>query len=171
MGKQKIFFIEKEFRTHPTYRNYAASADGEIYSLLSNKVLKPRDNGNGYKMINVFDKNKNKYRNYYIHRMVWECFHGLIPKGLHADHWNNVRDDNRLVNLQLLSPKENQNKSHNKKVIAINLDTDEEKLYISIKIASEKIGIDSKRICDICRKKLKSATSKTSGQKYFFRYA
>ena len=52
MEKQKIFVIEKEFRTHPIYKNYAASIDGEIYCLLTNKVLKPRDNGNEYKMIN-----------------------------------------------------------------------------------------------------------------------
>ena len=106
MEKQKIFVIEKEFRTHPIYKNYAASVNGEIYSSLSNKVLKPRDNGNGYKMINFFDKNKNKYRNYYCHRMVWECFHGLISKGLQIDHQLPDESDNRLTNLQLLTPKE-----------------------------------------------------------------
>ena len=54
--------------------------------------------------------------------MVWGCFHGIIPNGLEIDHILPVRHDNRLTNLQLLTPKQNMQKSHNKKVIAINLE-------------------------------------------------
>ena len=163
MERQKIFVIEKEFRTHPMYKNYSASADGEIYSLFSNKILKARDNGNGYKMITIFDKNKKKKcKNYYIHRMVWECYHGLIPKGLQIDHIQQDKADNRLVNLQLLTPKENIQKSNNKKVVAICLETKEDKVFISIKLAEEKLGIDNRRICEVCPKKRKSIKSKST---------
>lgn len=43
----------------------------------------------------------------YIHRLVWEHVNGPIPKGMHIDHINGVRDDNRIENLRLVTPKEN----------------------------------------------------------------
>lgn len=40
-----------------------------------------------------------------------ECFNGLIPKGIEIDHINDIRDDNRLRNLQLETPSENSKKA------------------------------------------------------------
>lgn len=44
------------------------------------------------------------------HRLVFEFFHGTIPPKMQVDHDNNIRDDNRIVNLKLLTHKENQAK-------------------------------------------------------------
>lgn len=41
------------------------------------------------------------------HRFVWEYFNGKIPEGMQVDHKNNIRDDNRIENLQLLSKNDN----------------------------------------------------------------
>ena len=41
------------------------------------------------------------------HRVIWEMFNGAIPTGLGIDHINLIRDDNRIENLQLLTPKQN----------------------------------------------------------------
>lgn len=38
------------------------------------------------------------------HVLVWEKAHGPVPSGHHVHHKNAVRDDNRLRNLQCLSP-------------------------------------------------------------------
>lgn len=46
-----------------------------------------------------------------VHRIVWETFNGTIPEGYEIDHINSVRDDNRLENLQLLTPLENVRKA------------------------------------------------------------
>jgi hypothetical protein len=43
----------------------------------------------------------------YEHRLVWELYHGPIPDGMHIDHINHIRDDNRLCNLRLASRSEN----------------------------------------------------------------
>lgn len=44
-----------------------------------------------------------------IHRLIWEAFNGEIPEGYEIDHINTIRNDNRLENLRLVTPKENRN--------------------------------------------------------------
>lgn len=41
------------------------------------------------------------------HRVIWEMLHGSIDESLCIDHINHIRDDNRLVNLRLITPQEN----------------------------------------------------------------
>ena len=42
-----------------------------------------------------------------VHRAVYAWYHGSIQDGLVVDHINNDKQDNRLDNLQLLTPKQN----------------------------------------------------------------
>ncbi len=42
----------------------------------------------------------------YVHRMVWESAHGPIPEGYELHHRNGDKRDNRLENLELLTPAE-----------------------------------------------------------------
>jgi hypothetical protein len=44
------------------------------------------------------------YRN---HRIIWEMCNGPIPDGLHIDHINRVRSDNRMTNLRLATRSQN----------------------------------------------------------------
>jgi hypothetical protein len=41
------------------------------------------------------------------HRIVWEMFNGPINAGMHIDHLNGIRHDNRIENLRLASPIQN----------------------------------------------------------------
>ena len=45
------------------------------------------------------------------HRIVWMSVHGSIPEGLVVDHINCDKLDNRIENLQLLSPEQNSTKA------------------------------------------------------------
>lgn len=41
------------------------------------------------------------------HRIIWEMHHGPIPDGLHIDHINGAKDDNRLCNIRLATRSQN----------------------------------------------------------------
>lgn len=58
--------------------------------------------------------NQNGYRKVHeglVHRVVWETFNGEIPAGYEIDHINDVRDDNRLCNLRLITHLDNVRKA------------------------------------------------------------
>lgn len=48
-----------------------------------------------------------KGRTLQAHRLVWEAVHGPIPEGLQINHLNGIKADNRIANLELVTPKEN----------------------------------------------------------------
>lgn len=41
------------------------------------------------------------------HRLIWMCCHDFIPIGLEINHINSIRSDNRIANLELVTPRQN----------------------------------------------------------------
>ena len=159
-----------KFFFHPFYKDYLASKCGKILSLKrkEKKILKLVLNSHGYFYFNLFENNKHKF--YYVHRYVYECFKGTIPKGIHTDHCDNNKKNNSIKNLQLLSPRENQHKSNCKKVISLNLETKEEKIFDSLTQVAEFHQIINSSITLNCQKKIKFCKSKKDGKRYQFFY-
>lgn len=82
------------------------------YSKAQDKLIlcKQCDSHNGYKQCG-----DSKGKNFRVHRAVYETFVGEIPDGYQIDHINTIRDDNRLENLRVATPKENNNNPLTKK--------------------------------------------------------
>ena len=168
--KQRVVFDGKKYYKHQVFSNYAANKNGEIINVKTGKNIRMVNNGNGYLFFAIFNKKLEKRKNYYQHRFVYEVFKGTIPKCLEVDHRNSIRNDNRIKNLQLLTPTQNKQKSSNKPIISTCINTGKEKRFISIKEASEEKNIFASNISAICKGKNKTATSKKDGKKYKFRY-
>ena len=105
------FDDDNDFWKHPVYDNWEANR--RYCTTRKNKKDIGRLKKSGYILICVYDRGIRK--DYLKHRFIYECFHGLIndPK-LVIDHINNIKTDNRLENLQLITPSQNQKKEHRK---------------------------------------------------------
>lgn len=79
---------------------YLINKKGEIYSLLSKKVLKPTTNNSGYQYVDLRKNMKTKRQ--FIHRLMGYTYLNLT-KGLQINHKNKIRIDNRLANLEVVS--------------------------------------------------------------------
>ena len=98
---------------------YEASSLGNIKSLNYNHTNKPKN------LMPVLVKeyyrvrlSKNSViRNFQVNRLIWESFNGPIPEGMQVNHINEDKTDNRLENLNLMTPKENTNwGTHNERI-------------------------------------------------------
>ena len=169
-NKEIIKFQNIKFYKHPKYEKYLVSRCGKILSLKWNKkrILKLGVDCGGYLYFNLCENKTIK--KYSVSRFVFECFKGKIPVDKQVDHVDNCKENNSINNLQLLSPKENSEKSNCKKVISYNLETQEEMTFKSIKEAAEYYKIISSSISKNCQKKIKTCKSKKDGKRYKFFY-
>ena len=91
------------------YDKYEIYEDGRIYSYWTNKFLKPLTNKDGYQRVCLVD-NERKQKWYLLHRVIWESVtSNPIPKGYEINHISEVKTENMITNLQLVSHKENLN--------------------------------------------------------------
>lgn len=143
---------------------YQVSNFGRVKSLNYNrtnkeKILIESKNGRRYKKV-ILSKN-GKRINFLIHRLVYEAFVGVIPQGYQIDHIDNNSQNNRLLNLQLLTHSENIKKTYidnpnlryvnAKKIKCLNNNV----IYNSINDASRDLILDRRLISLVLKGKRK----------------
>lgn len=102
----------ENWKAVPGYEGkYQVSDLGNVRSLNYNrtgevKVLKIRFNRR-YLFVSLCINGEEK--NFYVHKLVWISFNGEIPKGMQINHINENKFDNRLSNLEVVTPKQNLN--------------------------------------------------------------
>ena len=112
--------MEEIWKVIEKYPNYMVSNKGNVKSLgrwvnyknkgkrlKEEKIMNPSVDKDGYQRVGLWKNRKVKYLR--VHRLVYEAFVGDIPKGMQVNHINEIKSDNRLENLNLMTPKENTN--------------------------------------------------------------
>lgn len=176
-------FTTEEWKDIPGFEGlYQASNLGRIKSLerfkkgkndclvsVKERILKPRIDRYGYYQV-VLCKNSIK-KAYLVHRLVFEAFNGSIPEGLQVNHINEIKTDNRLENLNLMTCKENINWGKRNKTVSIKLTNGKKskpvlqydlndnlvKEYPSIRQVERETGFANQHISACCKGKLKQA--------------
>lgn len=103
----------------------ADTKSGQIFSRKirgkeGTKVRLEGSNCSGYR-IHCFRFNGMKFLAR-AHQIVWIYKNGLIPDELEIDHKNRIRSDNRIINLRLVTKKENY-KNQDRSKIGVSLET------------------------------------------------
>jgi hypothetical protein len=89
--------------------------DGRIHTLFQYKdgrekwKVKPFSLHNGYPFVS-FGSRKNKSAHHLVHNVITLCYLGEKPQGYQTDHINSIRTDNRVENLQYITPQQNMQK-------------------------------------------------------------
>lgn len=79
--------------------DYDVSSDGTIVNLNSGKVIATHRDINGY--LKVYLIKDGKYKEYYVHRIVAECYLDEPPKGMNCvAHIDHNKDNNHYSNLK-----------------------------------------------------------------------
>ena len=155
------------YKVHPVYNLYASDENGNIIHLVK-QVPSIGQKTQKWLYVMYGKKTWTKWTKkvYSVHRFVYECFSGIIPDGKVIDHVNNIKDDNRLCNLQLMTHQENCEKSakrrdytfvaknhQNKKCVkATNCDTNEVSYYNSMYAIQQHLGINAGIVKMVCEK-------------------
>ena len=170
--------LEKEiWRDIPEFEGYQVSNLGRVKSLkrfrkgkndslasVKERILKPLINSIGYYQVGLYKNSKVRF--YLVHRFVWEAFNGQIPEGYEVNHINEIKSDNRLENLNLMTHKENMNygsrtersaKKHSKVVLQFTLDNILVKEYPSANQVERELGFAQPNISSCCNGKYKQA--------------
>ena len=87
--------MEKEIEN---FENYQITDDGRVFSKISNKWLRPVDNGNGYLFVGLCKNGEKKHCT--VHRLVANAFLPNPENLPEVNHKNEVKTDNRVENLE-----------------------------------------------------------------------
>lgn len=143
---------------------YADSENGRIWSEKRHKYLSEATREDGYKQVGLMVDEQKEKKSFYVHRIIWESFNGEIPVELQVNHLNENQADNRLANLNLLTPLENNNygthnermaKAKSKEVLQYTLDGQLVKVWKSTNECGRN-GFDHGHVSACCRGKLKT---------------
>ena len=79
---------EEVWKSHPIHKDYEGSSFGRVKNKITGRIISIP-----YLYYKVYVGN---YKRQQIHRFIYECFYGVIPKGLLVLHWDENLPDPHL---------------------------------------------------------------------------
>ena len=99
---------------------YAVTSCGKVYSYKRKRFLKPTDNGHGYLYVGLIKDGQRKMCR--VNRLVAEAYIPNPDNLSDVDHIDNDKTHNYVNNLQWITHRDNNRKSHNKPILQYKLD-------------------------------------------------
>ena len=94
------------WRDVPGYEgHYQVSRAGQVYSLKRHRLLAQVEGERGYLTVNLYRNGRPEHC--LVHRLVAAAFLGPIPPGYQVNHVDADKSNNRLTNLEIVTPEEN----------------------------------------------------------------
>lgn len=127
--------------------NYGRVMSLKKYGKTNSRIIKNIKNGHGYFYVNLCKDSKCTI--FRVHQLVAMAFLGHKPDGtarIVIDHINNIKSDNRLSNLQLISQRENGSKDKINKtsgILGVTLDKRNDKWITKIGFKERTIVVGS----------------------------
>lgn len=155
---------------------YVSNGRGST-KLMKSRVLRPGMDRCGYLNVKLYKDGKKKM--FLVHRLVYEAFNCKRLEGMQINHIDENKLNNRLDNLNLMTPKQNINwgtanerrskklinhKSLSKPIIQYNINGKKLAEFGSLSDASRRLSISTASICLALKGRLKTAGG------YIFKY-
>lgn len=138
--------------------DYQVSDKGRVYSKKTNIIMRQFPMKSGYQQISL-RKNGKSYK-FLVHRLVLETFCPIDnPQAMEVNHISEDKADNRLENLEWVSPSQNINhgttrircgNGKRKPVLQYDLEGNFIAEYPSAREASEQTGVSHHMISHVC---------------------
>ena len=155
---------------HPSYTSFFTTDNGGIYNSRTGKELIGTLSKNGLVRISIRPRGKNPI-SLLAHEFIWEAFNNEeTNKYFKIIHIDGDKQNNEPDNLKQIINDSSNPEGIERKILATNLTTGEDKEYDTIYSTSKLLKINSGSIKLIADGKRKTATSKLNSNKYTFKY-
>lgn len=99
----------------PGVEYFYAARDGSLRNVKTGYVTFGSLDDKGYMRACIWDNDKKSKKDVKVHYLICTAFNGRCNKGEEVGHKNDIRDDNRAVNLKWVTRKENMTKANSKR--------------------------------------------------------
>ena len=156
---------------HPSYSRFFTTDNGGVYNSRTKREIGNKPNKNGFIRISIRPRGENPI-SLLKHEFIWEAFNNEeTNKYFRIIHINGDKLNNTPSNLKRVINESSNPEGQNRKILATNLTTNENRFFNSIYQASKALQINAGSIKLISDGKRKTASSKINGNKYTFKYS